>query len=443
MVIPSLCEGARGLLRRIWPVIVLHQLSFTLFQTALQMVVKDRCDNSSDPDRASREDRQQRAMADFFMIYNLIIQLVPVLPGLLLARASDRGWRRAPIVLPLCGYLVQTLGLLLVVAARLPLQVMFGAAALVGATGEFSALWPGVMTLASLNSSAKDRSKELMTAELLYGLAGLVGSLVSGHLFLVYSQSLGGGTVLLIVSCLLFLTAIALSAALLQVQQVSSEPEETTALITNVSPDVSTETSTGKNLINVGLLMSAGILYNSAVGGAVEMLAIFVLKEPLSWDATMVGYGNAFGGAIFITSFIAVVIFRRCASDTTLILIGMISFATGIYFMSFVTSTTMFFVARSINMLALIPMPTIRSMLSQQVPETSLSVTLTLLQIILRLAGLAYVPAFTRIYQNTLDWYPGFVFMLASVLTVLAMIPVSIVGCRPSLKRRQHTAPEE
>ncbi|XP_053703163.1 thymic stromal cotransporter homolog [Synchiropus splendidus] len=443
MVIPSLCEAARSLLRRIWPVIVLHQLSFTLFQTALQMVVKDRCDNSSDPDRGSREDRQQRAMADFFMIYNLIIQLVPVLPGLLLARASDRGWRRAPIVLPLCGYLVQTLGLLLVVAARLPLQVMFGAAALVGATGEFSVLWPGVMTLASLNSSAKDRSKELMTAELLYGLAGLVGSLVSGHLFLVYSQSLGGGTVLLIVSCLLFLTAIALSAALLQVQRASSEPEETTALITNVSPDVSTETSTGKNLINVVLLMSAGILYNSAVGGAVEMLAIFVLKEPLSWDATMVGYGNAFGGAIFITSFIAVVIFRRCASDTTLILIGMISFATGIYFMSFVTSTTMFFVARSINMLALIPMPTIRSMLSQQVPESSLSVTLTLLQIILRLAGLAYVPAFTRIYQNTLDWYPGFVFMLASMLTVLAMIPVSIVGCRPSLKRRRHTAPEE
>ncbi|KAM9820607.1 solute carrier family 46 member 2 [Neosynchiropus ocellatus] len=443
MVIPTLSECARAVLRRIWPAVVLHQLSFTLFQTALQMVVKDRCDNASDPDPASREDGQQRAMADFFMTYNLIIQLVPVLPGVLLARASDRGWRRAPIVLPLCGYLGQTLGLLLVVTLRLPLQVMFGAAALVGATGEFSVLWPGFMTLASLGSSAKDRSKALMTAELLYGLAGLVGSLVSGHLFLLYSRSLGGGTVLLILSSLLYLTAICHSTALLQVQQVSSESEESTALIGDLSTDVSTETSTRRNLVNVVLLMSAGILYNSAVGGAVEILGIFVLKEPLSWDATMVGYGNAFGCAIFFTSFLAVVIFRQCVSDTTLILIGMISFASGIYFMSFVTSTGMFFAARSINMFALIPMPTIRSLISQQVPESSLSITLTLLQIILRLAGLAYVPAFTRLYQNSLDWYPGLVFLLASVLTVLAMIPVSVVGCRSDPKRRRHAAPEE
>lgn len=51
-------------------------------------------------------------------------------------------------------------------------------------------------------------------------------------------------------------------------------------------------------------------------------------------------------------------------------------------------------------------------------------VTLTLLQLALKFAGLAYIPAFTKIYQVTLDWFPGFVFMLASVLTVAGMIPV-------------------
>lgn len=50
--------------------------------------------------------------------------------------------------------------------------------------------------------------------------------------------------------------------------------------------------------------------------------------------------------------------------------------------------------------------------------------TLTLLQLALRFAGLAYIPGYTQIYQRTLDWFPGFVFMLSSILTVVGMIPV-------------------
>lgn len=60
-----------------------------------------------------------------------------------------------------------------------------------------------------------------------------------------------------------------------------------------------------------------------------------------------VGYANAAGCAIFFTSFIGVVVFRRCMTDVMLILIGMISFATGIYFMSFVTTTYMFYLGKT------------------------------------------------------------------------------------------------
>lgn len=50
--------------------------------------------------------------------------------------------------------------------------------------------------------------------------------------------------------------------------------------------------------------------------------------------------------------------------------------------------------------------------------------TLTCLQLALKFAGLAYIPAFTKIYQRTLDWFPGFVFTLSSIFTVLGMIPI-------------------
>lgn len=152
MAMHSLCVSVFAVLRQVEPLVVLEQLGSTLFDTALQLVVKDRCAN------ASTEDSQQKAMTDFFMTYNLIIQLVPIVPALLLAKIGDSGRRRVPITVPLSGYLLSRVALLLVVKLRLPLQVMFGAAALYGLSGGFCAYWPGVMTLASLGSTATDRS---------------------------------------------------------------------------------------------------------------------------------------------------------------------------------------------------------------------------------------------------------------------------------------------
>lgn len=57
----------------------------------------------------------------------------------------------------------------------------------------------------------------MMRVELLYGAAGVVGSLVSGHLFQIYSSSLGDGIILLSVSALLHLLCLMQSIFLLQV----------------------------------------------------------------------------------------------------------------------------------------------------------------------------------------------------------------------------------
>ncbi|XP_019937628.1 solute carrier family 46 member 2 [Paralichthys olivaceus] len=428
MVLPSCCQMIFAVVRQIETVVVLEQLASCFFDTALLLVVRDRSSNASYPG-LSEEASRQRAMSDFYMTYNLIVSLVPILPALLLAKLSDRGRRKAPIVVPLGGYVLSRLGLLLVLIVGLPVQLMFGAAVLFGLSGGYSAFWPGVMTLASLGSTATDRSKVLMRVELLYGAAGLVGSLISGHLFLVNSSTLGDGVVLLIVSTLLNLLIFIHSIVLLQVKVSSSD--ENGHLLSSTSDNAAfAEAPGGINRVNMVLLFATAFLYDFAVGGAVEILGVFVLKEPLSWSATQVGYGNAAGCIIFLTSFVGVILFRRCFSDVTLILIGMVSFASGIYFMSFVTTTYMFYLARSLNLFALIPMPTIRSLLSQQVPSSSYGTTLTSLQLTLKFAGLAYIPAYTKIYQRTLDWFPGFVFTLSSIFTVLGMIPISIVRCR-------------
>lgn len=61
----------------------------------------------------------------------------------------------------------------------------------------------------------------IMRVELLYGLAGLVGSLVSGHLYLLLGSSLGNGTLLLIASVVLHALSLIQAVVLLKVSVCS------------------------------------------------------------------------------------------------------------------------------------------------------------------------------------------------------------------------------
>lgn len=167
MFLSRLGQAALALLHRVELTVVLQQLSSTFFDTALLMVVKDRSANASYPD-LSRGDSQQKTMSDFYMIYNLIVKLVPIIPALLLARLGDRGWRRAPIVVSLSGYLVARVGLLLLVLFHLPLEVMFGLVVIFELGGGFCAFWSGVMTLTSISTSAEERSKVGAASVLLF-----------------------------------------------------------------------------------------------------------------------------------------------------------------------------------------------------------------------------------------------------------------------------------
>ncbi|XP_026075071.1 thymic stromal cotransporter homolog isoform X2 [Carassius auratus] len=354
------------------PLVFCAQVASSFFDTALQMIVKERCANHD-------RDVEQKAITNFNMTFNMVLKFMPIVPAILLAKVGDRGYRKVPIVVPLVGYFLSRGLLLLDIVLNWPLQVLYAVPVIHGLCGGFASYWAGVMALVSVCSGEDERSVRIMRTELVYGIAG----------FIVLGER--------------------------------QERRESVGIINHEARDK----------INIALLFVSGILYDIAVAGGMEMLGAYVLKDPLSWGATEVGYGNALGSLLFITSFLGVKMFTRCSvRDESMVMIGMVSFAAGIYFMAFVTTTPMYFLARSITLFALIPMPTIRSLLSKQVRGTSYGITFVMLQLSFKIASLVTTPIYTKIYQVTLDTFPGFVFILSSIFTVLSMIPISIVGCR-------------
>ncbi|XP_074850132.1 solute carrier family 46 member 2 [Carettochelys insculpta] len=431
------------------PVVAGAQVASAFYDTGLLLVVKHYYNqsNSTAPARVL-EDAQQKAVSDFYIIYNLVLGLSPLLTAYGLATLSDAKDRRISLCVPLLGYLGSRLLLLLLILLQWPIEVMYGAAALNGLTGGFTTYWAGIMALGSLGSSERRRALRLIAIELTYGLAGFLGSVASGHIFVQAHINYQQGTVL--VSCSLALYALCFLYSLLvlkvplpegtcpastadskpqDIAQPASQPEEDGRIAVNSGSceDEGRSHHTPSKLI-IAMLFSGAILYDLAVAGAINVLPLFLLKKPLSWGPVEIGYGNAAGYIIFITSFLGVFVFSKYLRDTTMIIIGILSFSAGSLILAFVRWTFLFYIARSVMLFALIPLPTIRSVLSKHVQGSSYGKMFVLLQLALVITGVATSTAYHKIYQRTLDWFGGFCFILSCVISCLSIIPISIVA---------------
>ncbi|NWU07985.1 TSCOT protein, partial [Cephalopterus ornatus] len=436
---------------RTWiePVVASSQVASAFYDTALLLVVKNYYNqtNGTAPSHAL-EDAQQKAVSNFYIIYNLVLGLSPLVSAYGLSKLGDRIHRKIPICFPLLGYLGSKTLLLLLILLGWPIEVMYGAAAFSGLTGGFTTLWAGIMALGSLGSSESRRSLRLIIIELVYGLAGFVGSMASGYLFVGFSDHYQEGTVLVCCSiacyafCLLYSIFIltvpkpgaSCPAKVKSAEEVGNQiPAHTGAAAATGSSQPSGGSSSSlvsPSKLIIILLFVAAILYDLAVAGAMNILPLFLLREPLSWNAVEIGHGNAAGYVIFITSFLGVFVFSRYLRDITMIMIGVVSFSTGILIMAFVQWTFLFYIARAVMLFALIPLPTIRSMLSKHVEGSSYGKVFVLLQLSLVITGVVTSTVYNKIYQNTLNWYSSFCFILSFLVGCLSLLPLSFVAIK-------------
>ncbi|XP_069784493.1 solute carrier family 46 member 2-like isoform X2 [Narcine bancroftii] len=459
------------LLTCVEPVVLVTNVANSLFDTALLMVVYDRL-NGTTPDTA---ELAQKAMARFYMVYNTIYSLAPMLTTVPLARwAAHR--QRVLLVVPLLGYLIGRLLLFFTHVFQLPISVMYGSAVINGLTGGFPAYWSGVNTYTALRSESGRRRLRLNVLEVTSGMAGLLGSIVSGHFFLIKVNNQQG--LLLICLCLsLYSLSLLYAAVFLRYPSVPTQQRLPAQVCNPCGRKFSRE---------VILFFICYILYDFGMTGGENVIALYVLKPPLSWNSVFVGYGKAASFAMFLTSFLGVLAFSSWLSDTSLILMGIISNTAGLVTMAFVRSTSLYFIegcekrlelerqefldvidpgpvefgnmdvshsvpdhiltvttlefmgsARAMMLFSYIPMPTIRARLSQLTEEASYGSVFAWLQTAMTLADVLSTLAFNSLYITFLEWFSSFPLLLAATVSWLATLPVLIYSC--GLRKRDDT----
>ncbi|XP_035521905.1 solute carrier family 46 member 3 [Morone saxatilis] len=407
--------------RRLW-----QQLTNTTYPTSDNT---SRCAANGSSNHSSYHEEVQR-QASLFSLYTEVFSTIPSLVvTLMLVAYSDRGGRKITIIMPLIGTLIYTLTFLVVSFFELNVYLLIGSSLLSSLFGGIGTFLGGCFAyIADLCEDDRQKTQRMAGVDMMIGLLSGVASISTGY-FLRAAGFNWPFVTSALCQCLILLYAIFILE-----ETVKKAPTDA------VSPDGSPQHSALKQMIFgvykmfVGarcktLLILLILIFTSfsfAYVGGISLMTLYELNEPLCWTGILIGYGSALSTTVFLTSFVGVSAFTYCGVPQLLIvLMGILSVISGMILLAFTKTTLMMFIVRVPLLLAIMPFPVLRSMMSKIISKSEQGALFACLSFMDSLTYNVSSAVFNSVYAVTVAWYPGFIFLLSAGLCV---IPLSILG---------------
>ncbi|XP_021335666.1 solute carrier family 46 member 2 [Danio rerio] len=314
------------------PVVVINKLGTSFFEMALTQTVYNRSMKAT----AGDSNQAQAMSSRFLLIQSVLSSVMAMLSIIPLSRMADHHGPKVFLVSSQMGSVLGMFTLVIFMYCEVPLEFLYLGSLLHGLSGGGPMFWAGVAALASLSSEQRKRTLKLNIVDFCFGIAGVVGGLLSGYLYQV------GPSVLLLTAILITAVALLYSVFALSDSRLS-------------------------------------LPYSEGMVGAENVLQLFVLKPPLSWDSVWAGYGRAATSAMYLSSFLAVLSLFNVMGDTALTLLGRV---------------------------------------------------FGLLQLLLAVTDLLSNVCFTSIYPLTLRWFSGFCFILSCAISYISAVPIIYLSGR-------------
>ncbi|KAJ8408398.1 hypothetical protein AAFF_G00258120 [Aldrovandia affinis] len=388
-----------GFLTLVEPVVIINTVGTSFYDTAFMLAVYNRTLEQA----GGQSDRAQALSSHFLLLHSCLASLLSLVSTVLLGRLADRRGPRLLLVVPQVGAVLRKCFLLAFVVFRLPLAVLYAGAVVHGLSG---------------GSREERRSLKLNVVDFCSGVAGVVGGLLSGFVY-HWGQS---GVALVVMSMALCVGGLLYSALLLSSPAPSGRE--------GAGGPALSQGPVWLDRRGVALHFAAMALFVLGMSGAENVMTLYVLKPPLSWSSVWVGYGRAATSAMYLTSFLGVLVLSRPLGDTALVLLGIVSNCTGMAIMAFATRDWVYFFARGIMMFACIPMPTLRAQLSKILDAQLYGRVFGWLQSTLAVTEVLSTVLFTSIYPLTLGWFSGLSFLLSCAISYLSVLPILYLNCR-------------
>lgn len=344
---------------------------------------------------------------------------------LFLGSFGDKVGRKFPIILPLIGAIMQAVSCLLnSVYPSAPLGLLLMGPILSGCCGGIIACLMAVFSYISHLASAESKTMRIGIVESMIFLAGTLGVFVSGMMLdrtsftFVFSFSL----------CLLCLALVYTVFCLPDIKPtelvtptkwcgrwiVDSLKEWVVILKQPRGPRV--------RVVLFLLILSIDLILLCTVG-ELDILLLFLRREPLSWPQSMYGYykgmENLLRGLVLVTV-LPLLKKKMKTRDTSLAMAGMASKSMGLILLGVANQTWIVFLSGVFGMGQGFIAAGIRSMMSSLVKKNEQGRLFSILAVSEIVVAMIAAVLFNTIYPRTLHFFPGFCFIMAAAISLVA-----------------------
>ncbi|KAL0994936.1 hypothetical protein UPYG_G00129610 [Umbra pygmaea] len=188
-------------------------------------------------------------------------------------------------------------------------------------------------------------------------------------------------------------------------------------------------TSSKRRATVLVLLLAAFASYKISTLGGMSIFILYELNAPLCWSEVLVGYGSAMSTLIYLASFTGVFLLSRWIQDGYMVLLGLLSVAAGLLMAVFAKTTLLMLLVRVPLLLSIMPTPVLRSMMSKIVLSSEQGAVFACVAFVEMLSVGVGFTVFSSVYANTVSWFHGFSFMLASAITLIPAVLIGVVMC--------------
>ncbi|KAJ1114059.1 hypothetical protein NDU88_002298 [Pleurodeles waltl] len=429
--------------RLVEPVVVLYcfasYLTFPLLQQYVYRRLWQETTNSSFGENKTSNDCETNKSSPFYIdqkevqkkasLFSMTMDLSGLIPSLLVTLVivayGDRHGRKTSLFLPSLGGFVTSSFYFAISYFSWPLYIFFISAVLTGFLGGFATFLGGCFSYAAdISLGAKQKTIRIALIDTILGVSSGLAGILSGYFIENF-----GFTWSFVTACILHFANMVYIIFFLQ-ETVNKSETQAHAFSAEGFKEVFSgvfllfkNASCKKRFLIISMLF-AFMAYLFGQYGAFSIFTLYELASPLCWDAVLIGWGSSLNTLVFVTSFLGVFLFTRCLKEPFIIFIGLFSWTTGMLMTAFANTTLLMFLVRVAILLAFMPFPILRSMMSKVVLDSEQGALFACIACLESLTGTVAGVVFSSVYAATVLWLPGFSFFLSAGLI---LIPLSLV----------------
>ncbi|XP_068572060.1 lysosomal proton-coupled steroid conjugate and bile acid symporter SLC46A3 [Cebidichthys violaceus] len=393
-----------------------------------------RCADNSSSNHSSYHEEVQR-QASLFSLYSELFSTIPSLVvTLMLVAYSDRGGRKVTIIMPLIGTLIYTLAFLTVSYFELNIYLLIISSLLSSLFGGLGTFLGGCFAyIADLCEDDRQKTLRMAGVDMMIGLLSGVASISTGY----FLRAAGFNWPFLtsaLCQCLILLYAIFILE-----ETVTKAPSDSVILDGSPQHSAMKQTIYGvyymfarasrRSKTILVLLILIFTSFSFAYVGGISLMTLYELNKPLCWSEILIGYGSALSSTVFLASFVGVSAFTYCGVPQLLIvLMGILSVISGMVMLPFAKTTFLMFMVRVPMLLSIMPFPVLRSMTSKIISKSEQGALFACLSFLESLTSNVSAAVFNSVYAATLEWFPGFSFLLSAGLCVIPLFVLGVVS---------------